>query len=266
MTDEVEAVEVGDGLRLEYVRQGDPDGIPTLLLHGLTDSWRAWELLLPHLPLSIRTFAISQRGHGDSGRPDDGYTIAGFASDVSAFMDELAIDAAVVVGHSSHGLVAQRFAIDEPERTLGLVSIAAPATVRDKQGLRDLVTELATVTDPLDPNYVREFQAGTFTLPISEAFVEAVLSETLKVPAHVWRACFEGLLDEDVSPQRHRIRLPTLLLWGDEDPLVGRAEQEAMLAQIAHAALVVYPGVGHSPQWEVPERVARDLAAFVGDL
>jgi len=266
MTDEVEAVEVGDGLRLEYVRQGDPDGIPVLLLHGNTDSWRAWELLLPHLPPSIRAFAISQRGHGDSARPDHGYTMAGFAGDVSAFMDALAIDAAVVVGHSSHGLVAQRFAIDEPERTLGLVSISAPATVRDKQGIRDLVTELAAVTDPLDPNYVREFQAGTFTLPISEAFVEAVLSETLKVPAHVWRASFEGLLDEDVSPQRHRIRLPTLLLWGDEDPLVGRAEQEAMLAQIAHAALVVYPGVGHSPQWEVPERVARDLAAFVGDL
>lgn len=263
---DVRHVELDAGLRLEYVEHGDPDGRPVVLLHGLTDSWRAWDLLLTHLPSSIRAFAVSQRGHGDSGRPDDGYAIGDFAADVGRFMDAVGIDAAVLVGHSSHGFIAQRCAVDHPDRTQGVVAIGSPATVRDKPGLHDLVSALATVRDPLDPDFVRDFQSSTWTVPIPDTFVETIVAESLKVPARVWRACFEGLLDEDVSDERQLIRAPTLLLWGDADAIVDRAEQDVLLHAILGARLVVYEGVGHAPHWEVPDRVAADLAAFVEAL
>ena len=51
---------------LPYVEQGDPAGDAVLLLHGITDSWRSFEGLLPHLPTSLHAFALSQRGHGDA--------------------------------------------------------------------------------------------------------------------------------------------------------------------------------------------------------
>ena len=57
-------------VRLPYVEQGDPDGTPVLLLHGITDSQRSWEPVLPLLPESIRAIAVTMRGHGDAERPE----------------------------------------------------------------------------------------------------------------------------------------------------------------------------------------------------
>jgi pimeloyl-ACP methyl ester carboxylesterase len=74
---------------LPYVEQGDADGVPVVLLHGVTDSWRSFEPVLPHLPDSIRAIAVTQRGHGDAPKPESGYLIEDLAGDVVALMDEL---------------------------------------------------------------------------------------------------------------------------------------------------------------------------------
>ena len=64
-------VSLSTGVRIEYVEQGnaEADGVPVIFLHGVTDSWRSFERVLPLLPPSIHAFALSQRGHGDSSRP-----------------------------------------------------------------------------------------------------------------------------------------------------------------------------------------------------
>ena len=104
-------VTLASGLRLEYLEQGQADGIPVVFLHGVTDSCRSFEPVLSHLTPKIRAIAISQRGHGDSGRPDTGYRYRDLSEDLLAFLDALAIPCAVVAGHSMGSLVAQRFAI-----------------------------------------------------------------------------------------------------------------------------------------------------------
>jgi non-heme chloroperoxidase len=116
----VQSIDLPTGIRLQYVAHGDPAGTPVLLLHGFTDSWRSFELVLPHLPVSIRALALSQRGHGDADRPATGYGPREFAADLTAFMDALGLGRAVVVGHSLSAIIAQRLALDRPERTLGL--------------------------------------------------------------------------------------------------------------------------------------------------
>jgi non-heme chloroperoxidase len=115
---------------LEYVEQGDRAGVPMLLLHGVTDSWRSFERVLPHLPTSIRAFAVTQRGHGDSGRPAAGYRTRDFASDVTAFADALSLGPVLVVGHSMGSTNAMRFALDHPGRIRGLVLVGAFASYR----------------------------------------------------------------------------------------------------------------------------------------
>ena len=102
----IQSVELPTGVRLPYVEQGDLTGVPVLLLHGYTDSWRSWDLVLPHLPDSIHAFALTQRGHGNADRPASGYRPHDFATDAAAFIDALDLGDVVIVGHSKGSIVA----------------------------------------------------------------------------------------------------------------------------------------------------------------
>ncbi len=258
-------VALPNGVTLSCVDQGDREAPAVVLLHGLTDSWRSFERVLPHMPVSLRAVAVSQRGHGDSDKPEGGYRIRDFSSDLADLLDVLNLPRAVIVGHSSHGLVAQRFAIDNPARTAGIVLEGSFATLRGNKDLEELVAStISTLRDPIDPDFVREFQEGTFLKPVPQSFIDAAVADSLKVPAHVWRAAFEGLVQEDHSSELRAIMAPTLIVWGDQDALISRDRQDDLVSGIADAELVVYEGVGHSPHWEEPERFAADLVAFLG--
>jgi pimeloyl-ACP methyl ester carboxylesterase len=117
----IKSIQLPTGVRLQYAEQGMTTGIPVILLHGFTDSWHSWELVLPYLPEGIHAFALSQRGYGDSGRPPEGYDPQDFATDVAAFMEAMHIEKAIVVGHSVGAVIAQKFAIDYPSKTMGIV-------------------------------------------------------------------------------------------------------------------------------------------------
>jgi non-heme chloroperoxidase len=267
MTPVIKSVELPNRVRLPYVEQGDQSGVPILLLHGVTDSWRSFKRVLPHLPASIHAFALTQRGHGDADRPAAGYRTRDFAADVAAFADAVGLASAVVVGHSMGSTNAQRFAIDHPERTQGLVLAGSFATYR---GNPDLVefweSAVSQLTDPIDPGFVREFQESTLAQPVPQAFLDTVVQESLKVPARVWRAAFEGFFEDDFAGELSKIRAPTLIIWGDRDALCPRRDQDALLTTIAGSRLVVYAGAGHALHWEQPERFAADLVAFARSL
>jgi non-heme chloroperoxidase len=263
----VRSVELPGRVTLPYVEQGDPSGVPVVLLHGFLDSWRSFERLLSDLPESIHAFAVTQRGHGDASRPARGYHPRDFAADLAAFMDALHLEAAVVVGGSSGGFVARRFAIDHPERTLGLVFLGSPAILRDKPGVQKMwVSTISELKDPISPDFVREFAESTLTRPVPQAFLETIAQENLKAPARVWRATFEGLLEDDSLEELHKIKAPTLIVWGDQDAILPRSDQETLTAAIPGSQLLVYPGAGHTFYWEDPGRVALDLASFIAEL
>jgi non-heme chloroperoxidase len=257
------SIDLPTGVTLEYVEHGSPSGVPMLLLHGLSDSLRSYELALPHLPDSIRAFALSQRGHGDSSRPATGYTPGDFAADLAAFMDVIGLERAVIVGHSMGSSIARRFALDFPERTLGLALVGSFATLEDKPGVIELAQAVAELRDPVDPAFVVEFQQSTLAQPVPPEFFDVVVQESLKVPARVWRAVLEGLMGPDHPTDVRSIQAPTLIVWGDQDAFCPRSDQDALVAGIAGSQLVAYAGVGHDPQWDQPQRFAADLAAFV---
>jgi len=112
---------------------------------------------------------------------------------------------------------------------------------------------------------------GTLHVPVSTAtqisvppeFFETIVSESLKVPARVWKAALEPILTVDFSERLKEVAVPTLLVWGDRDGFTGRAEQDALNRAIAGSRLTVYSGTGHCPHWEEPERFAADVVAFV---
>jgi pimeloyl-ACP methyl ester carboxylesterase len=267
MTPVIKSVELPNQVKLPYVEQGDPSGVPILLLHGYTDSWHTFELVLPHLPESVRAFALTQRGHGDASRPAAGYRIRDFAGDLAAFVDTLQIEAAVIAGGSSGGFVARRYAIDHPERTLGLALMGSPFTLRDKARVLELWdSTISKLMDPIDPGFVHDFQTSLLAKSVPQAFLDTVVQESLKVPARVWKATFEGLLEDDSSEALDQINVPTLIIWGDQDTTLPLSDQEMLAAAIARSQLVVYPGAGHGLYWEEPQQIAADLVTFTENL
>ena len=267
VTSHAKSVGLANGIEISYVEQGERDGIPALLLHGLGDSWRSYEPVLKHLPETVRALALSQRGHGDSSKPVAGYRIGNFIEDLGAFLDALEIDRAVLIGHSSHGLVSVNFAIDHPDRTLGLVLIGTPVTLRGNEAAEELFhSTLSELTDPLDSEFVRNFAESTLVQPVTQAFLETIWKEAMNVPARVFKELFEDLLETDLRPHLNRINAPALLIWGDQDAILTRRDQKELAEALPNSRLVVYRGAGHSPHWEEPKHFATDLASFVSDL
>ncbi len=259
MTPEFKSAQLASGLRLPYVEQGEKGGTAVVLLHAYVDSWRTFELVLPHLPPSIHAFAPDQRGHGDADRPDSGYELEQLSADVAEFMDAVGLDAAVIVGSSSGGYVAQRFALDFPHRVSGLVLIGNPLSLRERPPILDAVLELS---DPVDPAFVREFVGAVVSQSVPPAFLETMIAESQKVPAHVWKAALLGLQAATPPTETGTITAPTVIIWGDRDEFLPRADQEALAAAIPKSQLVVYEGAGHVVLWEQPERIAADIVAL----
>ena len=208
----VTSIELSTAVRLQYVEQGEPSGIPVVLLHGVTDSWRSFEPVLPHLPGTIHAVALTQRGHGDATRPS-GYRTRDFTADVAAFLDAVGLESAVLVGHSMGATNAMRFAIDHPERTSVLVLLGAFAAYRENTMLKEFwESSIAPLRDPIDPAFVREFQLSTLAQPVPAAFIDTVVAESLKVPARVWRAIFTFM---DKRVQGFKVH-PSLYIFGHQ--------------------------------------------------
>jgi pimeloyl-ACP methyl ester carboxylesterase len=116
--------------------------------------------------------------------------------------------------------------------------------------------------DVIDASFARSFVVDASSDEIDAELLDDLVDEVLKVPARVWRETFAGMLHYDDLSDLGQMRVPTLLVWGDEDRLVPRAMQDELAARIPKADLVVYPGVGHTPRWDDSSRFAADLAAF----
>ena len=144
------------------------------------------------------------RGHGDADRPASGYRLEDYAADVIAFMDALGIEAAVIAGHSGgelHGPAGRARTI--PERVLGIVLIGTFQAFDDNPAVAELQAAVEQLTDPVDREFVREFQESCVAEPVPAGFMDAIVDNSARMPARVWRAYLEGLLEADV-PDRER--------------------------------------------------------------
>lgn len=204
------------GVTLEFAERGHGNGQVVIFLHGYTDSWFSYSRMLELLPARYHGYALTQRGHGGSDKPLTGYEMSDFAADVVAFMDHFGIREAAIVGHSMGSVIAQRVAIEYPERVSELVLIGATPNAAN-EGVLGLLDFVLTLEDPIDPVFVREFQVSTTFQPVPEDFLDRVIAESLKVPARVWKDALTGLVAVDNGLDLARITAPTLIVYGDQD-------------------------------------------------
>jgi pimeloyl-ACP methyl ester carboxylesterase len=186
------------------------------------------------------------------------------SADLLAFLDTMGLRTAIIVGHSMGASVAQRFVIDHPDRVARLVLMGAFSTYRDPALADFVASSIAPLTDPIAPEFAREWQLSTLAQAVPPGHLDVVVSETLKVPARVWREAFDGFLKTpDFTGELTRVSVPVLLMWGDRDSYALRAAQDRLLSVMPTARFIVYQGFGHAFHWEDPEQFTKDLVPFL---
>ncbi|QDG66038.1 alpha/beta hydrolase [Pseudarthrobacter sp. NIBRBAC000502772] len=263
MDSEVRYLTLRTGISVPCLIHGDADAKPVLLLHAWGESSGSFDRLIPLLT-GCRIYAPDLRGQGEADKPEGGYSLAEQAEDAAAILDALNVPSAVVVGSSSGGYVAQQLAIAHPQRVAALVLAGAPLSLRGRAPFADEVDRL---TDPLDEAWVRD-SLSWFTLlhDVPQRFLEDRVRDGLRMPARAWKGILSGLCEATPPTESGTINVPTLILWGGQDNLLPRGDQEILAARIPGSVLKVYPDVAHVVLWECPERVAEDTTAFLASL
>lgn len=258
--------DLATGIRLAYVEQGPRDGMPVILLHGLSDSHRSFDLMRPLLPGSWRVFAVTQRGHGLSDKPQTGYAMRDFAGDVAAFMDVVGIERAVLVGHSMSSAIVLQTAAEYPQRVAGLALIGAFAHFRDTPAMAELHDAVFDIGENCGGEFALAFQESTLANPIPQSFLDTAVSETLCMPGNAWRGAVQGLIEFEPCDAARRIAAPAMIVWGDRDAYCPRADQDDLRKALPASRLFTLPGVGHAVHWEKPAETAALLRAFISDI
>ncbi|MDR3570021.1 MAG: alpha/beta hydrolase [Syntrophobacteraceae bacterium] len=244
---------------IHYAQRGEGGQLPVIFLHGFVDSWRSFAGVFEAFPRRI--VAPDLRGHGDSDKPECCYEVEDYTGDLVLLLDALGLHKVDLVGHSLGSFIAQRFSARFPERVRRLVLISSAPSIAGKASLPAVKPVIDALSDPVPKSFAAEFQATSN--PVATGFMEMIVSETMKVPAHVWRSAFSGLLRMDHRPILRKIGAPTLLLWGNQDQMFTRLDQEELLCEIADSRLEELDA-GHSPHWEKPKEIARALEKFLG--
>jgi len=250
MTIQIRDAALPSGVRLPYAENGDPDGLPVLMLPGWSDSWRSFEGVMPHLPTSIRALALTLPGHGDATGPER-HDVRDMSEDVVAFLVLLGIETAVIAGHSMGTIVAQRVAIDHPGRVAGLVLLGARPTFA-APNMEELYAAVEALSDPVDEGFIREFQESTVLHPVAPGLIDTAVAESAKLTARTWHGTLAGVLKADFSGDLPLIGAPTLIVAGERDDISPPADARRLRALIPGARLVVHRDAGHAMHWEDP--------------
>ena len=118
-------ITLGNGLNMRYY-EWPGTGPNMVLLHPSSGYGRMWDMTAGFLDGQLRVFALDQRGHGDTDRPDGAYSAEEYAEDLHLFLEATGVGKAIVAGHSLGGRVAQVFAATYPERATAILLVGGP--------------------------------------------------------------------------------------------------------------------------------------------
>lgn len=254
-------VDLPNGETLAYVEMGDPNGKPTLLVHGYTDNSRSWSLVAPYLA-KRRLLAVDLRGHGKSEAPDCCYAFTDLADDLSLFLKAVGVERADYVGHSLGSMTGTLLAAQHPEQVGRLVLVSTSLSIGDGPGswLWDNVTPLKAPIDP-DSKFMTDWYWNPN--PVDEDFITRERRESAATPIAVWHGVLWATAIADLTSVAPLVRSPVLILWGDQDALFDAAHQERVRAALPKARHETFAGAGHNMFWEFPEKAGTMISAFL---
>ena len=265
-----------DGARVHYRIRGAQDAPALVLLHGSNASLFTWEPWSKALADHFRVVSLDLPGHGLTGAvPNHDYSTKGMARVVGEFADKIGLKTFALAGNSMGGAVAAQFAETHPDRVSALILVDAggmPGKMGDRIPLAfQLLRQpwLQSVMAHANPRpLVRE--------GLDKAIVRKAIITEQMIDLYTDMALLEGTRDatferfnqggEDFNFIKSHVRalkMPVLILWGEEDHLIPVASAHIWNAALPGSRLIVYPATGHIPMEEVADKSAADVRVFL---
>jgi pimeloyl-ACP methyl ester carboxylesterase len=237
------------------------DDPAVVFVHGWCCDHSFFAPQLAHFQQQGRTtLALDLRGHGRSDKPDHPYPMQIFADDVAWVCRELALERALIVGHSMGGIVAYDLAARHPGIAGAFVMIDS-AVVLPEPARAAIPAALAALRSPRYVEAMRAMVTKSFFIPTDDAGRRvAILNIMAATPQHVMASAFDGLRDYDSEIGRSSIHIPSLFIAADEPSSRSDLAELRGLLPGMHEGRTV--GSGHFCMLEVPQQVNAMLDRF----
>lgn len=280
-----------NGIELTYETHGDPAGPPLLAIHGLGAQMTDWrpEIVEALVDEGFHVVTFDNRDQGestwldDTGDPDvtellgDGtasvpYLVADMAADAAGLLDALGIGQAYVLGVSMGGMIAQTFALEFPGRTRTLTSIMSttgdPTVGQPRPEALAALVPVPPISreEAMDQGAVMWRTIGSPGFPFDEPAVReraGAAYDRAFHPAGNTRQLAAIVTQPDRTPALASVTAPTLVVHGEDDPLVDPSGGRATAAAVPGARLLLVPGMGHDLPPELTDRFVDELVAHV---
>ena len=244
--------------RFHYLEWGTAGAPPVVLLHGHNQSAHAWDLVSLNLAASYHVHALDQRGHGDSEWSRGAhYGIDEMAADAAAFVDQLDIEAPIVVGHSMGGMVTLALACAQPRiaRALVIVDIGPEVNERGTRMIREFVGRNIEFDDmqafldrveKYDPYRTRAHMARTVKYNLLRRADGRYVSKADRRRFHAPAKPGEALPGVPSMDQLAHLDMPVLVVRGGDSNVLEQAAAERFAATLPNGQLAVVPDCGHN--------------------
>ncbi|MDL2717966.1 MAG: alpha/beta hydrolase [Acidobacteriota bacterium] len=249
------------------------------MLHGIAGTSSTWDAVIPRLAENYDVLAPDLLGHGESAKPHGDYSLAAYANAVRDLLEALGENRATLVGHSLGGGIAMQFAYQFLERCERLVLVDSGGLGRAVHpllraaalpGAELVLPWLSTATSRGVGALIRGMtRLGIRAGPDLDETWRSFVSLEEPAARRAFIQTVRGVMD--LSGQRVSANerlyltegLPTLIVWGEDDPLIPVQHGRAAHARIAGSRLEIFPDAGHFPYRDDPGRFASVLTDFI---
>ena len=267
------------GHRVAY-REAGEQGPVLLLIHGITGCATQWDDVMPLLAQHYHVIAPDLLGHGQSAKPRGDYSLGAYAAGVRDLLVALGHRRATVVGHSLGGGIAMQFAYEYPPFAERLVLVNSGGLGREVHLLlraaslpgSELVLPLLAHSRLLGLGHAvgavfrkLGFRAGPDLGEMARGYASLGDAEARQAFVHTIRAVIDPGGQRVSANDRLYLTslLPSLVVWGDRDPLIPVDHAEPAHRAMPGSRLVIFEGAGHFPQLSDPVHFADTLIDFI---
>jgi 3-oxoadipate enol-lactonase len=257
-----------NGIQMNYELSGKKDGPFVILSHSLGSSLVMWNPQIKALEPHFQVLRYDIRGHGKSEAPPGAYNLELLGEDAVALLDVLEIEKVHWIGLSMGGMIGQGIALNYPKRLQSLALCDTMAVVPEEaqpiwQERIDAVREKG-VASQLEPIMERWF-TPTF-LSLNPYMLGVIRKEFLATPAQGYLGCIYAIRKLNYLDRLSTIKIPTLIMVGEDDPGTPVSASEAMLQRIPDSKLVIIKSARHLSNVEQPEVFNTNLITFLKSL
>lgn len=256
-----------NGIKIYYEIHGK--GEPLLLIMGIRRNIEWWYKQLPDLSAQCQVIVFDNRGSGRTDKPTDDYRIEQFADDTAGLMRGLGIKHAHILGYSMGGYIAQELAITYPRMVDSLILVSTGAggsravTMSAERAEKFADIQGLTPEEILQKNMDIFFSDHFIRTHPDQVRIFSELSMRWYQPAEAFVQQFNACQKHDTVSRLDSVKVPTLIMSGDDDPLIPPQNSIILKELMPNAELKMFPALRHCFFIEDSEKFNQTVMAFL---